>query len=262
MNEKLISAISTPSGTGGVAIIRVSGEGALELAAKMFAPAGNMCVSDFQPNRMYTGKILCDGFYDFGMCVFFKAPKSFTGEDVVEFHCHGGAELARGVLKATFNAGARAAERGEFTKRAFLNGKLSLSAAEGMADMINAESLAQVRAGFSLYTESLTNEGRLLQALLTECLASIDAEVDYPEEDLQADTAAEQQDGGRPHQTGRKDGGPGAKGDGQGQKIPGIKGVVSQKEGQADPAPVKDHQEGVQGAEGGLVHCNDINTVG
>lgn len=185
MNEKLISAISTPSGTGGVAIIRVSGEGALELAAKMFAPAGNMCVSDFQPNRMYTGKILCDGFYDYGMCVFFKAPKSFTGEDVVEFHCHGGAELARGVLKATFNAGARAAERGEFTKRAFINGKQSLSSAEGMIDMINAESLAELRAGGLLYGERLTREVREIQSTLTDILAWIAADTDYPEEGIE-----------------------------------------------------------------------------
>ncbi|MDE6373832.1 MAG: tRNA uridine-5-carboxymethylaminomethyl(34) synthesis GTPase MnmE, partial [Clostridia bacterium] len=113
MADNLISAICTPAGTGGVAIIRVSGAGAFELAAKVFKPTGGVNVTDFQPNRMYTGKIQCDGFSDFGMCVLFKAPKSFTGEDVAEFHCHGGAEIARGVLKATIGAGARAAERGE-----------------------------------------------------------------------------------------------------------------------------------------------------
>ncbi|MDE6075101.1 MAG: tRNA uridine-5-carboxymethylaminomethyl(34) synthesis GTPase MnmE, partial [Clostridia bacterium] len=140
MAEQLISAISTPAGVGGVAIVRVSGQGALGLAEKMFSPSGKTAVKDFTPNYMYTGKILCDGFSDYGMCVYFKAPKSYTGEDVVEFHCHGGTEIARGVLKATLNAGARIAERGEFTKRAFINGKLSLSSAEGVIDMINAES--------------------------------------------------------------------------------------------------------------------------
>lgn len=183
---ELISAISTASGRGGVAVIRVSGEGALALAKKMFSRKG-----EFTPNTLYPGEIDCGEFKDYGMCVYFCAPKSFTGEDVVEFHCHGGQEIARGVYLQTLALGARAAERGEFTKRAFLNGKLSLSAAEGMAEMINAESRAQVRAGYSLYTERLTEEGKRLQALLKTCLASIDADVDYPEEDLNADSRRE-----------------------------------------------------------------------
>lgn len=184
--SNVISAVATAQGRGGVAIIRLSGEGALGIAKKMFSRRG-----EFAPNVMYPGEINCGAFRDFGMCVYFRAPKSFTGEDVVEFHCHGGTEIARGVLKQTLALGARLAERGEFTKRAFLNGKLSLSAAEGMADMINAESEAQVRAGFSLYSEALTEEGKRLQNLLKECLASIDADVDYPEEDLNADSRSE-----------------------------------------------------------------------
>lgn len=175
----IISAIATAQGRGGIAVVRVSGEGSLELAKNMFSHKG-----EYVPNMLYAGTVDCGSFCDFGMCVYFRAPKSFTGEDSVEFHCHGGTEIARGVLRRTLFLGARLAERGEFTKRAFLNGKLSLAAAEGMADMINAESLAQVRAGFSLYTEALTDEGKRLQTLLTECLASIDADVDYPEEDL------------------------------------------------------------------------------
>ncbi len=184
--EEVIAAIATPQGRGGVAIVRLSGEGALPLARKMFSRKG-----EFVPNTLYVGEIDCGAFYDHGMCVWFRAPKSFTGEEVVEFHCHGGVEIARGVLSQALTLGARLAERGEFTKRAFLNGKLSLSAAEGMADMIDAESQAQVRAGYSLYTEKLTKEGKRLQDLLTTCLAGIDADLDYPEEDLQADTAAE-----------------------------------------------------------------------
>ena len=99
MAEEIISAISTPAGIGGVAIIRVSGNGALAVAKKMFRPSGGVAVERFEPNRMYTGRILCDGFEDYGMCVYFKAPKSYTGEDCVEFHCHGGTEIARGVLR-------------------------------------------------------------------------------------------------------------------------------------------------------------------
>ena len=185
MND-LISAIATPQGRGGVAIVRASGAGAERLAREMFSHKG-----EYVPNTLYAGVIDCGDFGDYGMCVLFRAPKSFTGEDVVEFHCHGGTEIARGVLRRTLSLGARLAERGEFTKRAFLNGKLSLSAAEGMADMIDAESQAQVRAGFSLYTERLTEEGKRLQGLLASCLAGIDADMDYPEEDLNADSRAD-----------------------------------------------------------------------
>ena len=179
----VISAISTAPGRGGVAIVRMSGAGALEIAKKLFSRKG-----EFVPNMMYPGRIDAGAFSDYGMCVYFRAPRSFTGEDTVEFHCHGGSAIARGILSRTLSLGARLAQRGEFTKRAFLNGKLSLSAAEGMAEMINAESDAQVRAGFLLYGEKLTREGKRLQTLLTECLAGIDADIDYPEEDLTADT--------------------------------------------------------------------------
>ena len=180
----IISAVSTASGVGGVAIIRMSGEGCLELAGKMFAPSGGKKVSEFSPNTMYAGLIDGDGFKDFGFCVYFKAPKTFTGEDVVEFHCHGGTQISRGILSKTLSLGARAAEKGEFTKRAFINGKLSLSSAEGMIDMINAESLASLRAGSMLYCEKLNEEIKILQKELTEILAEIAADIDYPEEDL------------------------------------------------------------------------------
>lgn len=184
MND-IISAISTPAGAGGVAIIRLSGKGCLEIAQKMFTPSGKIKVGNFTPNMMYAGEIEGGGFKDFGMCVYFKAPKSFTGEDIVEFHCHGGVQIARGILSTTLSLGARAAEKGEFTKRAFVNGKLSLSSAEGMIDMINAESLASLRAGSMLYNEKLTKEIKILQSELTQILAEIAADVDYPEEDLE-----------------------------------------------------------------------------
>lgn len=185
--EDIISAISTPYGTGGVAIVRVSGDGALALAGKMFEPSGKLKVKDFTPNVMYTGRIICDGFSDFGMCVYFAAPKSFTGGEVVEFHCHGGAQIARGVLAKTLALGARNAERGEFTKRAFIAGKLSLSSAEGMIDMINADSLAEVRAGSMLYGEKLNSGVNEIRAKLTDLLASIAADTDYPEEGIEQD---------------------------------------------------------------------------
>lgn len=184
MIDDTITAISTPAGTGGVAIIRLSGSGALRVADRVFSPVGSTGVMQFRPRMMYAGKIQCDGFADFGYCVYFRAPHSFTGEDVVELHCHGGAEISRAVLRATIAAGARPAERGEYTKRAFVNGKLSLSSAEGMIDMINAESLAEVRAGSILYGERLSGEVREVQGELKDILAGIAADTDYPEEDV------------------------------------------------------------------------------
>lgn len=183
LNEN-IAAISTAEGIGGVAIIRISGDSPLSVARRIFIPAGKKEVKDFEPYRMYPGRIICDGFEDFGLCVYFRAPRSFTGEDVVELHCHGGYQIARGVLKAALGAGARMAENGEFSKRAFLNGKLSLASAEGLIDMINADSLAEVRAGNMLYAEKLTSGVVAEQNELKEILAGISADIDYPEEDV------------------------------------------------------------------------------
>lgn len=186
MVSDCIAAISTAPAAGGVAIIRISGAGALAVAAKVFAPSGRRAVKDFRPRYMYAGNISgAGGITDFGLCVYFKAPHSFTGEDVVELHCHGGVELSRAVLKAVLSAGARPARAGEFTMRAFINGKLSLSAAEGLADMINGKSAAEARAGSLLYSGRLTEEARSVQGELTDILAKIGADVDYPEEDIE-----------------------------------------------------------------------------
>ncbi|MBO4940388.1 MAG: tRNA uridine-5-carboxymethylaminomethyl(34) synthesis GTPase MnmE [Clostridia bacterium] len=185
MLEENIAAIATPAGKGGVAIIRISGKDPLSIAEKMFKPVGKKKVSEFEPYRMYPGEIDGGDFCDYGLCVYFKAPASYTGEDIVEFQCHGGENIARGILKQTFRLGAKAAGKGEFTKRAFLNGKLSLASAEGVADMINGESEAEVKAGYLLYSEKLTNTVRDLQSELKTLLASIDVSVDYPEEDVE-----------------------------------------------------------------------------
>ena len=191
MFSENVSAIATPHGKGGIAIIRISGKNPLEIAEKMFRPRGKVAVKDFQPYRMYPGDILCEGFSDYGLCVYFKAPYSYTGEDVVEFQCHGGEGVAAGILKRTFALGALPAGRGEFTKRAFLNGKLSLSSAEGIADLINGESEAEIRAGYLLYNEKLTGRVREIQNVLKNTLAAIGASVDYPEEDVEEESREE-----------------------------------------------------------------------
>lgn len=185
--EKNISAISTAPGVGGVAIIRISGESPLDIAEKMFKPLGKVKVTDFEPYKLYCGEIDGGNFTDFGMCVYFKGPKSYTGEDMVEFHCHGGIAITQGILKKTFELGAKPATKGEFTKRAFLNGKMSLSSCEGLIDMINSESVGEVKAGYYLYREKLTKKILSLQADLTYALAYIDAGIDYPEEGVTED---------------------------------------------------------------------------
>lgn len=183
--QEIISAISTASGTGGVAIIRISGDGCLDLAKKMFRPIGKTAVTNFEPYKMYVGEIDGGDFTDFGMMVYFKGPKSYTGEDMVEFHCHGGIAIQKGILKRTFTLGSLPATRGEFTKRAFINGKLSLDGAEGLIEMINSESVASVKLGYGLYREKLNKKVFELQNDLKFALASINADIDYPEEDLE-----------------------------------------------------------------------------
>ena len=190
MNE-CIAAISTAPGTGGVAIIRISGDEALSIAEKVFIPSKKVQVRDFEPYKMYVGEIRTKQFSDNGMCVFFKEPKSFTGENVVELHCHGGVAITRGILNCVFENGARPATSGEFTKRAFLNGKLSLSSCEGLIDMINSESISQIKSGYYLFKENLKNKIITVQSALTDVLAQIDANIDYPEEDLIEDNGEE-----------------------------------------------------------------------
>ena len=185
MASENIAAISTALSASGVAVIRISGDNPLSIAEKMFAPSGKTAVKDFEPYKMYVGEIVADGFNDFGLCVYFKGPKSFTGEDIVEFHSHGGVAITRGILKKILSLGARLAGNGEFTKRAFMNGKLSLSSAEGLIDMINSESVSGVKAGYNLYREKLTNEVNSLQDMITDVLAEVDADMDFPEEDLE-----------------------------------------------------------------------------
>lgn len=184
INETVV-AISTPLTPSGVGIIRLSGKDPLGIAKEMFKPIGKTPVENFEPNKMYPGEILTENFSDFGLCVFFKAPKSFTGEDTVEFHSHGGVAITKGILKKALSLGARLATRGEFTKMAFLNGKLSLASCEGLIGMINSESESGVRAGYSLYTEKLTAKINELQNVLLDVLSQIDVDMDFPEEDLE-----------------------------------------------------------------------------
>ena len=143
-DEKTIVAIATPIGSAGVGIVRLSGEKSLVIAKKMF----NKNIE--HPRYMYLGKIKTDKLDEHGFVVYFKAPHSYTGEDVVEFQVHGGIMIVNEIVKQCLNFGATMAERGEFTKRAFMNGKLSLNEAESLMDYINAQSNAELIASKNL----------------------------------------------------------------------------------------------------------------
>ncbi|MBR3750371.1 MAG: tRNA uridine-5-carboxymethylaminomethyl(34) synthesis GTPase MnmE [Clostridia bacterium] len=176
--KDIIAAIATPRGKGGVAIVRISGEGSLELAKGLFSPW-----EEPKPRYMYYGSLLCDGKgIDKGLAVYFEQGRSFTGEQTVELHCHGGERVSALVLEAAIKAGARPAEAGEFTKRAFLNGMIDLSGAEAVGDMIDAQSRAAVLLAGQSLSGGLGDMIRSFQSDITDILASIEASIDYPDE--------------------------------------------------------------------------------
>lgn len=194
MEEKTISAISTPMGVGGISVIRLSGKEAKNIASKVFTPLKNKNFN-IEPRKMYLGDFKAKNFNEKCMMVWFKKPNSYTGEDVIEFQCHGGTVIANGILDALINNGAVLAGPGEFTKRAFINGKLTLDEAEGVMDMINAESESEVRAGYNLLQGSLSKEINEIQNILTKMIAKIEVTLDYPENDYEEQTANETVEG-------------------------------------------------------------------
>ena len=187
-----VTAVSTPPGKGGVAVIRVSGDNALAIAEKCFVPKCGKPLSALPPRRAVYGNILLDGeIVDDGLLLYFPAPNSYTGEDVIELSCHGGPLLTGMVLEATLKAGAIPAPSGEFTRRAYLAGKLSLSDAEAVGLAIDAVTRAQVRLSAEDSRDRLSDAvGGIHDRLLT-LLSSLYASIDYPEEDL-ADLSREQ----------------------------------------------------------------------
>ncbi len=175
-----ITAISTPSGRGGIGIIRLSGDKAIEIASACFLAKSK--VEDFEPRKMYLGTFLGNGFTDKALCVKFVAPDSYTGEDLVEFHVHGGVYLTSRVLHTLIEKGARQAGAGEFSERAVLNGKMSLDEAEGVIDVIEADSAMALNAGYRQMTGKLHNEIVSTQKKILDMLVDISAAIDYPDE--------------------------------------------------------------------------------
>ena len=189
MNDTLISsavaAVSTPFGRGGISVIRVSGDNAVAVCEAVFVPGSGKPLSLLEPNRTVWGRIYAEGEpIDDGMAVVFRAPRSFTGEDTVEISCHGGILLTKKVLEAVFAAGAAPAGPGEFTKRAFLNGKLGLSQAEAIIDLIDAESTEKIRMAGAAARGVLSRTCEEIYTLLKNAVTSTYAFIDFPDEDL------------------------------------------------------------------------------
>lgn len=190
-----IAALSSPIGKGGVAVIRISGSEAIEIADRVFKSASGKSVAELKPNFMTYGSIINENrVIDDGLCVKFCAPKSFTGEDTVEINCHGGVYITQKVLSAVFAAGARPAEAGEFTRRAFVNGKMALSQAEALGTLLEAKNDEQINLARSVMGGKIKSECDRLYSRLVSIVAEVYAKVDYPEEDLADMTSDEMTD--------------------------------------------------------------------
>lgn len=180
-----IAAISTPLGAGGLGVIRISGPQARAVTARVFLPLGKKSVEKMTGYTCLYGHVKKnDEVLDEAVCTCFASPKSYTGEDVMELSCHGGAFLLEEILQAVIEAGARGAQPGEFTRRALENGKLSLTQAEAVMDLIGAQGQMAARAALA------AREGALFQALepiknqLLQLNSHLSALIDFPEEDL------------------------------------------------------------------------------
>ena len=181
-----IAAVSTPYGKGGVALIRISGTDAHEIADRIFAPVSGRALSSLPHGKMVYGEIRqpTGEAVDDGMAVAFRAPHSFTGEDTVELTCHGGILMTQRVLQAVLQAGARAAEAGEFTRRAYVNGKMRLSQAEALGNLLEAKSDSQLSLARSGMKGRLADRTEALYMALRGTLTSVLAAIDFPDEDL------------------------------------------------------------------------------
>lgn len=181
-----IAAIATPHGVGAISVIRLSGEDAISVCDKIFVSPKNKKLSDAKSHTVHFGRIIQDEkTVDEVLVSVFRAPNSYTGENSVEISCHGGVLVTKKVLESVISAGARLAAAGEFTKRAFLNGKLDLSQAEGVIDVINADSVPALSLSVHQLGGSISKEITVVREMLLSVISQINAAIDYPEEDVE-----------------------------------------------------------------------------
>lgn len=179
-----IAAISTPAGIGGIGIVRISGEKACEIISKIFRPKTKGMLKSYQVRY---GVIVNtqNEIIDEVLVSYFKAPKSYTGEDVCEISCHGGSLIVREILELVIVSGADLAKPGEFTKRAFLNGKMDLSQAEAVMDVIHSRSKKESQESMKQLQGFLSQEIAKIKGEILEVLVDIEANIDYPEYDIE-----------------------------------------------------------------------------
>lgn len=182
-----ISAISTPNAAGGIGIVRISGNDAFAVAEKCFRPVSGKKISEMKGyTAAYGSAFDGGGDIDDGVCIVYRSPHSYTGENTVEICCHGGLFVMQRVLRATFSAGAAAAGPGEFTKRAFLNGKMDLTQAESVMGIISAQGTASLNASRAALEGAVSRKTEGISHLLLSAAASLAAWADYPEDDVPA----------------------------------------------------------------------------
>ncbi len=186
--DDTIAAVATPAGSGGLGVIRLSGPGSVSIAARLFrgAPLDRAATHTLHHGALYDGDILLDD----AVAGVFRSPRSYTGEDVVELSCHGGSHILRRVLETCLRAGARLADPGEFTRRAFLNGKMDLAQAESVADLIAARSDSQHRLALNMLRGDLARAVQPLRETLLHLTAHVEANLDFVEDEVPALTRA------------------------------------------------------------------------
>lgn len=186
-----IGAISTSIGEGGIAIVRISGDKAKDVVDKIFQAKNGKSIEDMKSYTMKYGYIIDENnnHIDEVVVSFMKGPRSFTAEDTIEINCHGGVVATNKVLEQVIKQGVRLAEPGEFTKRAFLNGRIDLSQAEAVIDIINAKTDLSMKSALMQSEGAISKEIQELRGKLLSTIAHIEATVDYPEDDLEEVTA-------------------------------------------------------------------------
>lgn len=186
--DDTIAAIATPRGEGGIGIVRISGPSSIQIATELFRPSRIVSTDQLPTHTLTHGHIInpstADEVVDEVMLGLMRAPKSYTTEDIVEFNCHGGIVTLTTVLDLVVKAGARLAEPGEFTKRAFLNGRLDLAQAEAVAELISSKTELSKKIAIDTLEGRLSEHVNKLSDRLAALLAEIEASIDFPDEDL------------------------------------------------------------------------------
>ena len=187
-----IAAISTAPGIGGIGIVRISGKNTYKILSKIFKPKNQINIDDVKGYTIKYGYIINNNeIIDEVLVSFFKAPNSYTTEDLCEINCHGGAYIVRKILEICLENGANLAEPGEFTKRAFLNGRMDLSQAEAVIDVINAVSEKEAKTSVKQLEGILSKQIKEIRDLLMSVMVNIEVSIDYPEYDVEEVTNKE-----------------------------------------------------------------------